>query len=66
MWADESYNAAIKYAYANIIENQRPTNAYLSAGQAVAKQRIALAGYRLAQLLETANRLNTFADSPNE
>jgi hypothetical protein len=34
-------------------ENQTPTNGYIEGGKQVAEQRAALAGYRLANLLNT-------------
>ncbi len=53
-WAKESFNAAVSTVYAGIKEDEKPSDAYLKAGQAVAKERLTLAGYRLAQLLEAA------------
>lgn len=62
-WAEESYNVSTHVVYVNIQENTRPTSNYLKAGQTAAKERLALAGYRLAQLLEEAFRPSTLADS---
>ncbi len=53
-WAAESNDAAIHYAYAGIQEDSSPSPTYLKTGQQVAKERLALAGYRLALLLENA------------
>lgn len=49
-WANESYQLAIKNAY-KIPENTVPSQDYVTSGQQVAAQQIALAGYRLANLL---------------
>ena len=53
-WAKESNEAAISVAYNGIKEGTAPSAAYLKAGQHKAKERLALAGYRLAQLFERA------------
>jgi len=59
VWAEESYNASIKYAYAGIQEEGTPSPKYLEIGQQVAKERLVLAGYRLAQLFEAAYKTQT-------
>ncbi len=51
-WLDESYALAVTVAYAGIEEGAAPTLEYLERVQAVALERLALAGYRLADLLE--------------
>lgn len=51
-WAQESYELARTAAY-NLPENSMPTNAYAERAQDVSRRRLALAGYRLAQLLNT-------------
>lgn len=49
-WADESYHLAIDAAYA-VPERAAPTATYIAQGRVIAEQRIVLAGYRLAALL---------------
>lgn len=53
VWALESFDLARKLAY-NMTEKTEPSADYLRKGQIVCKKRLALAGYRLADLL---NRL---------
>lgn len=50
-WSAESYQLAIDVAYADISPNEDPPEAYLKRGTEVALRQIALAGYRLANLL---------------
>jgi hypothetical protein len=49
-WAQESFELAKTVVY-NLQENTTPTDAYVKQAQAVSGQRITLAGYRLARLL---------------
>ncbi len=49
-WAQESHALARQYAYA-LKENTTPSLAYRTQAQAVARRRIALAGYRLANMI---------------
>lgn len=49
-WAQESHALAIQYAY-TLPENTVPSQQYVSQGQAIVKQQIVLAGYRLADIL---------------
>ena len=49
-WSDESHHLALTVAY-KIAENSTPSEAYQQKVQAVAEQRVALAGCRLAALL---------------
>lgn len=49
-WAKESHELAIQYAY-SIPPNTVPTENYIQQGQAISQERIALAGYRLAYIL---------------
>ena len=51
-WAQESFDLARTAAY-DLPENSVPTNAYAERTRDVSRRRIALAGYRLAQLLNT-------------
>ncbi len=50
-WAEESYQLAKSEAYQNIEENGTPDNAYTAKTQSICEKRLALAGYRLAALL---------------
>lgn len=50
-WALESHNLALRYAYGGLREGWKPSLGYLSRGRWIARQRLALAGYRLADLL---------------
>jgi hypothetical protein len=49
-WAQEGFENAKKYVYSTP-ENQAPSTAYMTIGKQVAEQQAALAGYRLANLL---------------
>lgn len=49
-WAQESYAIDKKYVY-RIKPNTQPSAKYIEQGQPIAEQRVALAGYRLANLL---------------
>lgn len=51
-WADESHQLARTVAYA-LPENSKPSNEYTAKAQATAQRRITLAGYRLAQVLNS-------------
>ena len=50
-WAIESYKLAVDSAYNGIGSGETPSEAYETKWQGVAERRIALAGYRLANLL---------------
>ena len=50
-WMNESVIAAKKYVYPGITANQAPSDQYLTQGKQVCEERLALAGYRLAGLL---------------
>ena len=52
-WANESAILAREKAYAGLTRGGAPSPEYLAEAQAIAKQRVALAGYRLADLLNT-------------
>jgi hypothetical protein len=52
-WTRESYTQAIG-AYRDIEPGAAPSPAYIDRGRQVARERLALAGYRLAELLEDA------------
>lgn len=49
-WRKESFEAAKATAY-NLPERTKPTQPYIDAGQKMVRKRVALAGYRLAGLL---------------
>jgi hypothetical protein len=49
-WTDEGMNSASSFVY-NTLEGQVLSAAYIADGQAIAEQKAALAGYRLAELL---------------
>ena len=49
-WAVEGMKLSTTFVY-NTSENQYPNTEYISTGQQIVKQKIALAGYRLAALL---------------
>lgn len=53
IWAEESSQAARRYVYA-LQENAMPSAEYNRRGQNLVRIRIAMAGYRLAALLNTA------------
>ena len=50
-WAEESEKLAETAAYKGIVEGRQPTAAYNKKALTVARHRVALAGYRLAALL---------------
>ena len=50
-WALESFHLARTVAYVGITPGQAPSPEYLAKGRLVASQQLALAGYRLADLL---------------
>lgn len=52
MWCNESYALATEFAY-KTPEEKEVTESYLNKGQQISAQQIALAGYRLAYLLNT-------------
>ena len=49
-WGEESRKLARRFAY-KLKANQRPTQGYVMVGQRVVENRLALAGYRLATML---------------
>lgn len=52
-WAQESNKLAREFVYAGVTEESTPSATYLTQGTAIAEQRVAWAGYRLAKLLNT-------------
>lgn len=53
-WALESFELAKTAVYADIKEGQTPSEAYIKRAREVSLRRVALAGYRLADLLNRA------------
>jgi S1/P1 Nuclease len=51
-WSHESYQIAIQIAYQGIQPNVTLSSEYLASGQHTALRQIALAGYRLAELIK--------------
>lgn len=52
IWVKEGFNLATSFVYTTP-ENQMPNNAYVSKTKEISQQRVALAGYRLANLLNS-------------
>jgi len=52
-WVMESFSLARNVTYKNITEGSAPSQAYTEATQRLARKRLALAGYRLAGVLNT-------------
>mmetsp|Transcript_23013 Transcript_23013/g.58358 ORF Transcript_23013/g.58358 Transcript_23013/m.58358 type:complete len:270 (-) Transcript_23013:367-1176(-) len=52
-WHDEAFNLMATVAYAGVQYNTVPTAEYLNTVQSVSKRQLALAGYRLADALNT-------------
>lgn len=50
-WRQESYDIGVNFAYAHIRPNKTPSENVMKEGKEITGQRIALAGYRLADLL---------------
>ncbi len=53
-WARESYALAVSSVYQGITPGTTPSDAYSSRAHEICRKRLALAGYRLADLLEEA------------
>lgn len=51
-WAMQSFHIAANVAYSNIAENSTPSAQYKKNGRNIVEQQIALAGYRLANVLD--------------
>jgi hypothetical protein len=50
-WVMESFTLAREVVYKNVAENATPSQAYTDAAQKLSRKRLALAGYRLAGIL---------------
>lgn len=51
VWRNESYQIGVEFAYANISPWEKPSEVYVMKGQIITGRQMALAGYRLADLL---------------
>jgi len=67
-WVNESAKAAMEWGYQEIKENTAPTPQYLKTRAQIAKERITLAGYRMAYLLETIynHQMSSTADEEEQ
>ena len=61
-WTIEGFIDAQLYAYNGITSGQKPTDAYLEQALKVAKRRIALGGYRLADIFSNLYSDEAFAE----
>ena len=52
-WCLESFEKAVSTAYDGVVQYSTPSEEYLARGWALVKKQIALAGYRLSDLLQT-------------
>ena len=52
-WCLESFEKAVSTAYDGVVQFSTPSEEYLARGWALVKKQIALAGYRLSDLLQT-------------
>ena len=52
-WVEESNTLARTFAYAKVQEGGSPSPEYVAEAQRISGQRIALAGYRLSEVLNT-------------
>ena len=50
-WAVESYNAAVSDVYSFVAENKKTTPEWEEKIKTLCKERVALAGYRLAHVI---------------
>jgi len=50
VWANESFEQDVKFVY-SLPEGSKPSDAYLAQGQKICEKRLALAGYRLSEVL---------------
>ena len=53
VWVKESHEIAVKYAYDGVIRNENQTPEYLERGRRVINEQLAVAGYRLTDLILT-------------
>jgi hypothetical protein len=50
-WRQDSYEIGISFGYSNILPNESPSEKFMEEGKEVTGKQLALAGYRLADLL---------------
>lgn len=50
-WRQDSYDIGVDFAYANILPNKQPAPQVMEEGKIITGRQLALAGYRLADLL---------------
>jgi hypothetical protein len=63
-WADESFNLAVKFAYADIEPKTEPNAEYRTRTQDLCRKRLAMAGYRLAALLNEIYPESSIKEKP--
>ncbi|MFQ5752728.1 MAG: S1/P1 nuclease [bacterium] len=52
-WRQESYDIGVHFAYANLSPNEPTTDQFMEEGKIITGRQLALAGYRLADLLNS-------------
>lgn len=62
LWANESFQIATTFVY-TLAENAQPSEKYINQGQRMIEERLALAGYRLAEVL---NKSFIFSNANNK
>jgi len=65
-WAKEGLAISNSFVYKNIEENKPPSPEYVTRGQKFAKEKIALAGYRLAEMIKEVARVQAMPMSDDE
>jgi len=65
-WAKEGLHISNSFVYRNIEEDKSPSNTYVTEGQKVAKGKIALAGYRLAEMIKEIAKAQAMPMSDDE
>lgn len=58
-WRQESYELAVDFAYAKFVPNEKVSDEVMQEGQFLTGRQIALAGYRLADLLNEVLRVSS-------
>jgi hypothetical protein len=51
-WCQQSFEEAMSVVYSDIVQYERPSQMYLDRGWALVKKQIALAGYRLSDMVQ--------------
>ena len=57
IWIEESYNLAIEYAYNGITPETKPSQEYIDRSRKLINEQVALAGYRLADMIMTIKHI---------